>query len=392
MASDGTAAASGGRTVLLSPLDWGLGHAARCVPVVRALRRRGWRVVCCSDGAPLALMRAEFPDLEFRRVASTPIRYPKRGRAMPLAMLLQVPKIVLATRALRRRTEELCAECGAALTISDNRPGFRADGVKSVYMTHQMRLKAPRGLAFLEGLAERLHAFAARGFSKIWIPDLPGAESLAGSLGGRDEARRVRIGLLSRFAPRACAPEAVEASRGEDGARTALRADRPVLALLSGPEPQRTLFERKIAEQLRALGAPATIVRGLAPSAAAANPVPLEAPNVRWIPFAAAEEISALLAECSLVVARAGYSTLMDLVHTGTRALLVPTPGQTEQEYLAGRLLESGAALCVRQDELDLAAQIPEALRFPGLGGGDRAARSAELLDRAIRDLEESDG
>ena len=375
----GNEARPGGRTVLLSPLDWGLGHASRCVPLVRALRKRGWRVVCCSDGAPLALLRAEFPDLEFRRVASTPIRYPKSGPAMVPAMLLQVPKILRATRALRRRTEELCAECGASLTISDNRPGFRAEGVESVYMTHQMRLKAPRGLAFLEGFAERLHDFAARGFSRLWIPDLPGEESLAGSLSGKEDARHRRVGLLSRFGADAGAAP----GPGPD--------DGPVLALLSGPEPQRTLFERKVAEQLRALGARATIVRGLAPSAAAV-PLPLEAPNLRWIPFAAAAEIAALLKESSIVVARSGYSTVMDLACTGSRALLVPTPGQTEQEHLAGRLRRRGAFFAVAQDELDLAAQIPEALRFPGLGGGDRAARSAELLDRAIRDLEGSDG
>ena len=375
----GNEARPGGRTVLLSPLDWGLGHASRCVPLVRALRKRGWRVVCCSDGAPLALLRAEFPDLEFRRVASTPIRYPKSGPAMLPTMLLQVPKILRATRALRRRTEELCAECGASLTISDNRPGFRAEGVESVYMTHQMRLKAPRGLAFLEGLAERLHDFAARGFSRIWIPDLPGEESLAGSLSGKEDARHRRVGLLSRFGADAGAAPGPGPGDG------------PVLALLSGPEPQRTLFERKVAEQLRALGARATIVRGLAPSAAAV-PLPLEAPNLRWIPFAAAAEIAALLKESSIVVARSGYSTVMDLACTGSRALLVPTPGQTEQEHLAGRLRRRGAFLAVAQDELDLAAQIPEALRFPGLGGGDRVARSAELLDRAIRALEGSDG
>ena len=379
------AAPSRVRTALVSPLNWGLGHAARCAPIVRELRKRGWRVVCCGGEAPLALLRAEFPDVETELVPEPAIRYPKAGWAMIPAMLVQLPKILLATLALRRRTAELCAKHGAVLTISDNRPGFRAPGVKSVYMTHQLRIRAPKGLGFGEALVARLHALAYAPFDEVWIPDLEGKLSLAGDLSlPPRRAPRVkfrRVGLLSRFSG-APSPEASSPAPAADGPVG-------VLLLLSGPEPQRTLFESKALAQLRALGLRATVVRGLPASAPPLDP---GSDAIRVLPFAGARELEALLRACDVAVCRSGYSTLMDLVRVGTKALLVPTPGQTEQEYLAARLADAGLAAVSAQDDLDLAAQLPRARHLPGLRSDERIDASRAALEAAVLSLERDDG
>jgi hypothetical protein len=224
----------GGRPpVLVAPLNWGLGHAARCVPVIRALERMGALVHLASDGAALHLLEAEFPHLPAHKLPSYRIRYDTPNMIRNIAR--QAPRILYAVRAERRATEKLVQKYGIRGIFSDNRYGCFSRDAHSVMLSHQLNLRVPNHL--LEWCANRLLRRALTRFDAVWVPDTEAPDSnLSGDLShpglGRDT---VYIGPLSRL----------------HTAQRALEYDAAVV--LSGPEPQRTLLEQILLEQALAL-------------------------------------------------------------------------------------------------------------------------------------------
>ncbi len=328
----------GGGRVLVGALDWGLGHAARSCALVRRYHDREWRVLLASAGAAGRLLRAEFPELPYYDLPAYAVRYP--GRNMYLNIARQLPQLLGAAYREYRWLRRFCRRESLDLIISDSRFGLRHPAIPSVLLTHQTE---PILHPVAASLALPVYRAVLRQFSAVWVPDYRGPERLSGRLSDPTHYRQVRyIGPLSRFSAYA--------------ERTTPPAAWDSVTLLSGPEPQRTRLEAELLPQLQAAAGRHLLIRGVPGSTP--PPVPTGG-GLHILPFCYGEELAATLAAARLVICRSGYSTLLDLRALGKPALLIPTPGQTEQEYLAGRAAGQGWAAVQEQGQVKLSAVLP---------------------------------
>ena len=309
--------------ILVAPLNWGLGHATRCIDLVNRLLARGDEVVLGGDGISLRRLRMAFPSLRVVELAPLELRY-SNGRRQTWAMLRALPQIVRASIADHRLLQEAVRREGIDEVVSDNRFGCFVKGVRCVYMTHQLYIRLPRGWRWAEGMAYRLHRLVWKRYDEVWVPDYEDErESLSGALShrrtGLPSASIRYIGPLSRLTP-SCERDT--------------RYD--VVALLSGLEPQRTVFERTIRERYADSEERVLIIRGR-----------IGEPQVEWhngnmtvVPQMDDSSLVRVLQGARKIICRSGYSTVMDLAAIGVldKAEWIPTPGQPEQEYLAEHL------------------------------------------------------
>lgn len=329
------------KRILIAPLDWGLGHATRCIPIIRCVSELGHIPVIASDGRPGALLKAEFPDLEHVILKGYEIEYPT-GAGMVWKMFRSTPKILNTIKWEHQMLPELIREHRIDGVISDNRFGLYSDLVPCVYLTHQVMIKAP----LFERRLHKMHMNYACKFSQCWVPDVAEGDGLSGDLGHRFPLPKNGkfIGPLSRFTQ-------VEAEKSLD-----------LICVISGPEPQRTRFENILLSQLETFDGTAMMVRGV-PDAHAEV---MNAKGHRIVNHLGADELQRAMASAKIVLSRSGYSTIMDLSVIGGKAIFVPTPGQTEQEYLAKKFDAEGLHLNVKQSELNLISDIPKAEKLAG--------------------------
>ena len=313
--------------VLVAPLNWGLGHAARCVPLVNRFLAQGDEVVLGGDGESLVLLRKHFPTLQTIRFADLSLSY-SAGKSQVGAMLRALPKIVRAAWADHRLLGELLDSELFDLVVSDNRFGLFSRKTRCVYVTHQLHIRLPRRYRRLEPLASRLHGWIGRHYTEVWVPDYDEAErSLSGALGHTEKQRygTVRyIGPLSRF-------------DGRENPMRPSRIDRfEVVAVLSGLEPQRSMLEEEIVSRYSGKKERVLIVEGK-PSKPMLQ---VTRGNICIVPYIDDAPLMDVLQKAKRIIARSGYSTIMDLatLELLDRAELIATPGQPEQEYLQERL------------------------------------------------------
>ena len=327
-----------GGNVVFGALDWGLGHATRSVPLLKYILQKGGQVSIAASGPTAELLKYECPGAEFLDLPGYGITYPGQRGSFRSHLFRQLPKI---RRAIRKEGEWLRQAQGKgrwSLVISDNRYGFRLPGVPSIILTHQLAPISGMGEPADRLFSRILYHYIGR-FTECWVPDLAEEPSLAGRLSHPPQLPGVPvryIGLLSRFAP-------TPSSDGSD-----------LLFLLSGPEPQRSILEKMIRDQWSNLPGRKVLVRGK-PGESDLKDLP---EGTRVFNLVSSSELSELIAGAGSIVCRPGYSTLMDLVRLGKRALLIPTPGQTEQEYLADRCVELGGFHAMRQDRQDLVSAL----------------------------------
>lgn len=346
--------------ILVAALDWGLGHATRCVPAIREVQRQGGVPLIGSAGRALAYLSAEFPDLEAVKLPEYGVRYP--GSNMYRNMAGQAPKLMRAVWQEHRQLQQAIRSGLADAVISDNRFGCFSRLAPCVFITHQLNL--PVGPPPLRWLGNRINRHFIRQYDECWIPGLPGADSLAGALSLPPEGLPCRyIGLLSRLAPQ-------QGDRQYD-----------ILALLSGPEPQRSRLEQLLIRQLADMPHRALLAQGKTEQTRRSRP----AANISAVSYLSAGNLQAAMAGAGLVICRSGYSTIMDLAAMGKKALLIPTPGQAEQEYLARRMQQLGYCPYQNQDELDIEKGLRDAEAYPGfpLFPMD-GARLAEAVGRLL--------
>jgi len=326
--------------VLVNPLDWGLGHATRCVPLVHELLRQGCDVILGSTGLQRAFFSNEFPELPQIAAPSYQIQYPSQGWQMPLWILREAPRLRKLQQTEHLWTEQTCKKHGIQWVISDNRFGCYSKVVHSTYITHQNRIAFPSPFRRLESWGERWHHKQQRNFQEVWIPDFQGENNLAGSLSqsGIIPGFHHHIGPLTRFA------KATEIDR-----QTNKRLGQ-ILALLSGPEPQRTLLEKRIISVLSQGPNSFVILQGK-PGTTPQMDLPAHGRIYSHLPSA---ELRELILQSEYILCRSGYSTLMDLQALGSKAVLIPTPGQTEQELLGRHLRSSGQCGLLTQQKLSL--------------------------------------
>ncbi len=348
------------KRVLVAPLDWGLGHATRCIPVINELQKQGAIVFIASSGDALLLLKEEFPELVFFEITSYQVHY---SRTLPfmVSMLFQLPKFMNAVRKERKEMEQIVADHQINVIISDNRFGCGVKGITSVFMTHQVTILMPWWLRWAAPLINSFNHRQIKNFDQCWVPD-ESTHRLTCRLTEAGKLKLKFIGMLSRF-------KKLEVTKKYD-----------LLILISGPEPQRTVMEEVIVPQVAALKQKVLIVRGLPGSNRAALSV---SDNVVVSDYLNASELNVAIEESELVICRSGYSTIMDLIRLNKKAIFIPTHGQTEQEYLAHVLSENKIAFCTTLDKLNVVEAIKLSSGFPGF----TISHDNHLLPAAIKEV-----
>lgn len=354
------------KRVLVAPLDWGLGHATRCIPIIRLLLARQCTVLLAGSGSALALLQEEFPELPSFILPAYNPTYPRKG-SMVWKMARQLPHFITTIRREHNVLEALVREQAIDLVIADNRYGCWSEAVPCIFITHQSNILMPQRFGWLSPLVRRVNIRSMRRFSRCWIPDVPGNHSLAGrliSFGNAPQALDVAyIGAISRFVP----PE------------HPVPVLYDIVAICSGPEPQRSELEALLLRQLIASAFRFVLIRGVVTTVRAHQPVASGRGEV--IDFLPAKDLQRYIAQGGIIVARSGYSTVMDMAALGSKVIFVPTPGQTEQEYLAVRLKEQGIAFFMHQHNFALVAAYSASKHYTGFKAG---ATDNSLLVKAI--------
>jgi uncharacterized protein (TIGR00661 family) len=329
--------------VLIAPLDWGLGHATRCIPLIGELLTRGADVTIAATGPSALLLAREFPQLEIKPLQGYNIQY--GSRFLFLNILVQLPRIFSTIRAEHRWLQQLVQKESYDIIISDNRPGFWNKAACCIYITHQLCIRSGKG-KWVDRLLQKLHHRYIRNFQKVWVPDVANDPNVAGILSHPEKAmvQAEYMGLISRFTQ-----------------KEGVVPKYDLLVLLSGPEPQRTILEKKVLQQIETLPQSIVVVRGLPGSAQ----VPDTAAHIQVYNHLPASKLEQIIQESRCVLCRSGYTTIMDLLKLKKKAVLIPTPGQTEQEYLARYLQEQGLFPYSEQKRLNIKEALQNASLFP---------------------------
>ena len=330
--------------ILLAPLDWGLGHATRCIPLIKALQNQNFEVFVGASGKITALLQLEFPELTFIPLKGYGINYAKKRSNFMFSIFAQLPKICKAIQYENKRIKQIVAEYQIDIIISDNRLGCYHKKIPSIFVTHQLNILT--GFQLFDRWALKTNYYFINKYSECWVPDCEGEHNIAGVLSHplRQPKTSLRyLGLLSRFECR-------------DEVRKI-----PLTILISGPEPQRSIFEKLLIEQAESYKIEALVIRGLPDDQQLMYSSNEKLQFRNHVP---AQELELILQQSELIIARSGYSTIMDLIALQKKAILIPTPGQTEQEYLAKRMLENQLFFTVSQADFNMKKNIEDVVGF----------------------------
>lgn len=339
------------KKVLIAPLDWGLGHATRCIPVIRELTAQGVEVVIAVDGRPYDLLRKEFPSLSFIRLSGYGIKY-SAGNDLQSKIVRQLPKILLRTVEEHNALRKIIREHRIDGVISDNRFGLWSRRVACVYVTHQIGIILPAQIESSSPLVYRLNKFMIERYTECWIPDYEGEQNLSGVLSHRYPlpSNASFVGPLSRF-------------RKYDG----VGREYDLLVVLSGPEPQRSILEEIVMSQLKETRISALVVRGIPEMSQRIR----MSDSVSVVSSLDSDALNKAILASEVVLSRPGYSSIMDIAALGGKAIFVPTPGQTEQEYLADVLEKRGVCVVQRQENFDLKQALTDCRECHGFSTPD---------------------
>lgn len=349
-----------GPKILVAPLDWGLGHASRCIPVIRQLISAGCEVLLAGEGKVEVLLKIEFPQLQFLPLKGYRVSYGKNKLLLMGKVALQVPQILKTIRYESEWLDQIIKKENIDAVISDNRYGLHNKQVYSVFIIHQLMIKTPFGKVINSALQKFNYKYI-NNFNECWVPDLDSEINLAGGLSHPSQLPKIPvqyIGLLSRFE-----------STSYD------LQSHYLLIILSGPEPQRTILEIKLLKQLESLQQPVLFIRGL-PGNKTCPAVP---PHVTILNHISTNALQKAIQNASFVLSRCGYSSIMDLITLKKKTILIPTPGQTEQEYLAKHLMKNNLAFCISQFKIKIDKALELAASFD--------YRSVDVDDSALKEI-----
>lgn len=329
------------KTILVAPLNWGLGHATRCIPIIHALIKQDLKVLIASDGAALQLLEKEFPQLETVTLPSYNIRYPKNARYFKTRILFKTLHILKTIKRERQQVATMINEHNIVGIISDNRWGVRNKKTPSIFLTHQIQVLSGNTTK----LTSAMHQRTIKKFNWCWVPDVPGKPNLSGVLGHANASGIPvqYIGSLSRMKP----------------IKIATKYD--ILILLSGPEPQRSLFEEKLIKEFKDDNRVIYMVRGVIEKEQTST----NFGTISAVNFLTTEALEKAINQSKLVISRSGYTTIMDLSVLGKKVFFVPTPGQYEQEYLAKKFKDEGIAPYCDQEHFSK-EKVAEIIAYSG--------------------------
>ncbi|WP_394751333.1 glycosyltransferase [Spongiimicrobium salis] len=334
------------KRILVAPLNWGLGHATRCIPIIRALKAHHYTPIIASDGVALVLLQKEFPDVETIELPSYKITYAKKKKHFKLKILWDSPKMIKAVKKEKKLIKKLIKEFQLDGIISDNRLGVYSKKIPSVFITHQLNVLSGK----TTWMSSKAHQKIIRKFNACWVPDHEGKPNLSGKLGHLKNSKLpiVYLGPLSRLQ------------------KKALPFVYDLMVLLSGPEPQRSLLEEKIKEELQHYHGRVLFVRGVLEKEQKTQTSIEEKRITTYYNYMNSHELEIAINESALVLCRSGYTTIMDLAHLEKDAFFIPTPGQYEQEYLAKRMQKLGYVGSATQEDFSIAT-LESAKDFKGL-------------------------
>lgn len=321
------------KKVLISPLAWGLGHATRIIPIIYELSQKGYSIKIATNTELGCLLKDACPFVEIIEFYSPKIRF-SSGRAAFISILLFSVKLPFIAIVEYLQLKKLLKRETFSYIISDNRYGFRSPNTKSIIITHQLRVLPPKPFGFIIKQSEWLIKHLLSKFDEVWIPDFGTGTNIAGLLSEANGLKNLRyIGPISRFA---LTPTTTTTPEEWD-----------LIVVGSGPEPQKSEFLNIIAGFLRGKNLRCLVLKG--------EPLEKELEtdsNITYIGNMGFSQLALTIANAKYVISRSGYSTIMDLIHIGKSAILIPTPGQTEQEYLAERMKSLGWFITIKQNEL----------------------------------------
>lgn len=408
-----------GVKILISPLSWGFGHAGRMIPLALELRRRGCEVFFASDTLLLQMAEKELPGITVLEIPGFRIRY---SRLLPqyICIFLQLPVIIMSAVRDHLLLRQLAKQISPSVIISDNRFGFFHREIFSVYVTHQIRIPLPGPLGIMEPIAALMHRLIISRYDLCLVPDYPGDINLSGRLshslitdpGSRSwlSGKLVYMGPLSRFAmpgtnpaetpvqphstdenPSQPSPSEFDFPQPPPDAGDFSPPAAPYACLvLSGPEPQRTLLLEKV---MKGLSSTPLIVLTASP----VHKVPREGNSAQYIVSPGTATMRRVIAGASLVITRAGYTSIMELASLNMSAVLIPTPGQPEQEYLGKYLHGRYGFMTMKQNRLKPLATLAENMTGQSAGAGNdtgfrlQLPDPAKLFENAIKLLSEQE-
>ena len=333
------------KKILVCVLNWGIGHAARVIPIIRLLLKYEQIVYLASDGDALAFLRREFPDLEYCELPPYDPVYPKGNSGMMSKLLFQMPKFSSAIDQEHILVERIVKEKRIDVVISDNRYGCYSNRVRSILITHQINIQMPNFYGFLEPFVNYVNWRKIKRFFRVWVPDFKDDRNMTGNLSSSNTVGKRYIGQLSRMVPM---PD--------------LEKKYDIVAVVSGPEPQRTSFENLMRSQLYNFHGSSLLVKGKPTGSSEIKTVG----RLSEVDFLDSDQLNLAMEQTDMVVCRSGYSTIMDLARLGKNAILIPTPGQTEQIYLAKVLFHRGICYFKDQSDFKLAKAMAKTKLYAG--------------------------
>lgn len=352
------------KRVIITPLNWGLGHAARISSIIDYLIEENYELVVASDGEALEFLRANFGSaiMAFEELPPYNVRYNKKN--VTLALWHQWPHILKAIRAEYRTAQKLVKKYQPDWILSDNRFGVRTRACPSVILSHQINLVT--NYTWLNPIASAFNKMLLNRFDQIWIPDFEGS-LLSGKLSECKAENIHFVGPLHRHTD------------------TLNHVKSPgILIVLSGPEPLRTQWESQLLSSSNSFNQKMTLIRGLPGKR---TTIQHSNPLVQIYNFVNKPVLNQMIRQSDFVISRAGYSTIMDLCMLNKAAFLVPTPGQTEQEYLMKHLKNKVPVVFKDQRSFDLNFLQEYLKEMPPRAWPKFAKEQRKLIKQAIQSL-----
>jgi uncharacterized protein (TIGR00661 family) len=335
---------SDNKTILIAPLNWGLGHATRCIPIIRALQENNFTPIIASDGVALELLRKEFPYLKTLELPSYQIEYAKNGKNFKWKLIKSLPNMLEAIWEEKKMVKKWIKKYKIDGIISDNRLGVFSKKIPCVFITHQLNVMTGN----TTWITSKLHQHIIKKYKECWVPDVADKQNLTGVLGHLTHTpiKLKYLGPLSRMN------------------KKKLPIQYDLMVILSGPEPQRGLLEAKLFKEIQQYDGKVVFVKGKIEEEQTKEQIG----NVTYYNFMKTRQLEQTFNESQQVLCRSGYTTIMDLVKLNKKAFFIPTPGQYEQLYLAKKLEKEGLVPYATQDnfkienlsKIDLHKGLPE--------------------------------
>ena len=308
------------------------------MPIIHDAIEKGHAVTIAASGPQKKLLQYYFPACNYVFIPGYHIKYSKKAWWLPVALFFQLPKIALAIYREHKWLQEHAHAFD--LVISDNRYGLFNSQLTTTFISHQLLVKAPYKWA--ENLIQKIQYYFINKFSACWVPDMPAYPGYAADLSHPINMPAIPvtyIGPLSQF------------SALNSASNNALPIKYKYCFLLSGPEPQRSILQHLIESDASKLKDQVILIEGR----------PSDLPNhykvqgsLTKLRYASGQDLLDIIMQSEFVVCRSGYSTLMELLPIHKKMILIPTPGQTEQTYLATSLADRQMAIMMEQSSFDL--------------------------------------